>query len=207
MKKTFYSFYFKRFIDLNLALSSLILLSPFLILVILFQIIFNGSPIFFTQTRVGKDERIFKLFKFRTMNNKKDKFGVLLPDHKRKTWFGSFLRATSVDELPSLVNIIKGDMAVIGPRPLLVDYLPLYNSEQKKRHFVRPGLSGLAQINGRNSITWQKKFEYDVQYVNRISFLLDFKIIFLTVLKIISINNRDVNHSDTITMEKFKGNL
>jgi undecaprenyl phosphate N,N'-diacetylbacillosamine 1-phosphate transferase len=204
MKKTFYSFYFKRFIDFNLALFSLILLSPFLILVILFQIIFNGFPIFFTQTRVGKDEKTFKLLKFRTMNNKKDKFGLLLPDYKRKTWFGSFLRATSVDELPSLVNIIKGEMALVGPRPLLVEYLPLYNSEQKQRHLIRPGLSGLAQINGRNLLSWEQKFYYDIIYLKKISFYLDIKIILITIFNIISL--KPVDLSKKTTMEKFKGN-
>ena len=205
MKKTFYSLYIKRFIDFHLALIALILLSPILIFVALFQIIFNGFPIFFTQERVGRGERIFKLIKFRTMNNKKDEKGHLLPDFKRKTLYGSFLRASSIDELPSLINILKGDMAVIGPRPLLVEYLPLYNENQKKRHLVRPGLSGLAQIKGRNLISWKEKFEFDLIYLGKISFLFDIKIIFLTIINIVFF--KPVDSSKNITMEKFKGNL
>ncbi len=205
MKKTFYSLYFKRFIDFHLALIALILLSPILIIVVLFQIIFNGFPIFFIQERVGRSERIFKLIKFRTMNNKKDEKGHLLPDKKRKTIYGSFLRASSIDELPSLINILKGDMAFIGPRPLLVEYLPLYNENQKKRHMIRPGLSGLAQIKGRNLISWKEKFEFDLIYLRKISFLLDIKIIFLTILNIVFL--KPVDSSKNITMEKFKGNL
>jgi undecaprenyl phosphate N,N'-diacetylbacillosamine 1-phosphate transferase len=205
MKKTFYSLYFKRFIDFNLATVALIVLFPFLILVIIFQILFNGFPIFFTQLRVGKDEKTFKLIKFRTMNNKKDKLGLLLPDYRRKTWYGSFLRATSIDELPSLINIIKGNMAVIGPRPLLVDYLPFYNSKQKQRHLVRPGLSGLAQIKGRNKLNWQEKFNHDIDYLSKISLWFDLKIIFFTILNIITLKPVDSNSKET--MEKFKGNL
>ncbi len=205
MKKTFYSLYLKRFIDFNLAFFALIVLSPLLLFVIILQIIFNGFPIFFTQLRVGKDEKILKLIKFRTMNNKKDKFGVLLPDYQRKTWYGSFLRATSIDELPSLINIIKGDMAIIGPRPLLVEYLPLYNSEQKQRHLIRPGLSGLAQIKGRNLLSWDQKFYYDLVYLKKISLYFDVKIILITIFNIVSF--RPVNANNKITMEKFKGNL
>ncbi len=203
MKKTLYTLYFKRFIDFNLALIALIVLQPLLILVILLQIIFNGFPIFFTQPRVGKEEKIFKLIKFRTMNNKRDKFGNLLPDNKRKTLFGSFLRATSIDELPSLFNILKGDMAVIGPRPLLVEYLPLYNQEQKQRHLVRPGLSGLAQVKGRNKLTWDEKFTYDIQYLGNISFFLDFRLILYTLLNVLLLKPVDANES--ITSEPFKG--
>jgi len=205
MKKTFYSLYLKRFIDFNLAFFALIVLSPLLLFVIILQIIFNGFPIFFTQLRVGKDEKIFKLYKFRTMNNKKDKFGVLLPDYRRKTWYGSFLRVTSIDELPSLINIIKGDMAVVGPRPLLVEYLPLYNSEQKQRHLIRPGLSGLAQIKGRNLLSWEQKFYYDLVYLKKISLYFDIKIIIITFFNILSF--KPVNASKNTTMEKFKGNL
>lgn len=204
MKKTFYSLYLKRFIDFNLALFAIIVLSPFLIIVIFLQIIFNGFPIFFTQERVGKDEIIFKLIKFRTMNNKRDKTGLLLPDYQRRTLFGSFLRASSIDELPSLINILKGDMAVIGPRPLLIEYLSLYNENQKKRHLVRPGLSGLAQIKGRNQISWKEKFEFDLIYLGKISFLFDLKIIFFTFLNVLLLKPVDSNNS--ITMEKFKGN-
>ncbi len=205
MKKNFYTLYFKRFLDFNLSLILLTLLLPFLIFIIILQLIFNGYPIFFIQPRVGKNERIFYLLKFRTMNNKKNKSNQLLPDVKRRTWFGSLLRKTSIDELPSLINILKGDMAFIGPRPLLVEYLPLYSREQKKRHLLRPGLSGLAQINGRNSITWSEKFKLDLLYLNRISFLLDIKIITLTIIKILFFYNKDVDKSDLITMDKFKG--
>jgi undecaprenyl phosphate N,N'-diacetylbacillosamine 1-phosphate transferase len=205
MKKTFYSLYLKRFIDFNLALVSLIVLSPFLLIVIFLQMIFNGFPIFFTQQRVGKDEKVFNLIKFRTMSNKKDKSGFLLPDNKRKTWFGSLLRATSIDELPSLINILKGDMSVIGPRPLLVEYLPLYSQQQKLRHLVRPGLSGLAQVKGRNLLSWNEKFKYDVTYLDRISFFLDVKIIGLTIVNIIILKPVDTKKSTS--MEKFTGNL
>lgn len=205
MKRTFYSMYLKRTIDFNLALLALIILSPLLFIVILLQIIFNGFPIFFTQERVGKDEKIFKLIKFRTMNNKRDKSGTLLPDYQRKTLFGTFLRATSIDELPSLINILKGDMAVIGPRPLLVEYLPLYNQEQKQRHLVRPGLSGLAQVKGRNLLSWNEKFTFDLTYLNKISLYFDFKIIILTTINILFL--KPVDSSKTNTMEKFKGNL
>jgi undecaprenyl phosphate N,N'-diacetylbacillosamine 1-phosphate transferase len=203
MKKTFYSKFFKRFIDFNLALIALILLSPLLTFVIVFQIVFNGFPIFFTQQRIGKDDKIFKLIKFRTMNNKKDKNGNLLPDKHRKTILGSILRATSIDELPSLINILKGDMAVIGPRPLLVEYLPLYNKEQKLRHLVRPGLSGLAQVKGRNLLSWKEKFYFDLLYLEKISFFFDLKIIFLTILNVMFLKPVDTSKSNT--MEKFKG--
>jgi lipopolysaccharide/colanic/teichoic acid biosynthesis glycosyltransferase len=202
MKRNYYLF-FKRFIDFNLALLGLILLSPFLLIVIILQIIFNGFPIFFIQDRVGKDEKIFKLFKFRTMSNKNDVFGIKLPDRYRKTWFGSFLRMTSIDELPSLINVLKGDMALIGPRPLLVEYLNLYNNIQKKRHQVRPGLTGLAQVNGRNELTWFKKFEFDIYYVDRVSLIVDFSIFFKTIVVVLT--GRGVNQSTSHTAEKFNG--
>jgi lipopolysaccharide/colanic/teichoic acid biosynthesis glycosyltransferase len=204
MKMTLYSLYLKRIIDFGLSLIALIVLAPFFLLVVILQIIFNGFPIFFTQSRVGRNEKIFKLIKFRSMSNKRDKSGELLPDNKRKTLFGSFLRSTSIDELPSLINILKGDMAVIGPRPLLVEYLPLYNEQQKKRHLVRPGLSGLAQIKGRNTISWNEKFNYDLSYLMKISFMFDFKIIIITIFTIIVLKPVDSNKLDT--MEKFKGN-
>ncbi len=206
MKRTFYSLYFKRFLDFNLSLITLIVLLPFLMFIILLQVIFNGFPIFFIQPRVGKDEKIFKLIKFRTMNNKKDKDGQLLPDVKRRTWFGSFLRKTSIDELPSLINILKGDMAIIGPRPLLVEYLPLYTNEQRKRHLVRPGLSGLAQIKGRNSISWNEKFKYDNLYLVKYSFFYDLKIIIFTVY-VILFKTKNVDKSKYETYEKFTGNF
>jgi undecaprenyl phosphate N,N'-diacetylbacillosamine 1-phosphate transferase len=207
MNKSFYRTYFKRFFDFNLSLLAIIFLSPFLLIIILFQLLFNGRPIFFVQKRVGRFERIFYLLKFRTMNNKKDTFNKLLPDYKRISWFGLLLRKTSIDELPSLINVLKGDMAIIGPRPLLVEYLPLYNENQRRRHLVRPGLSGLAQINGRNRLSWQQKFNFDILYVNNVSLFFDLKIILLTVIKIVSFNNKDVDNSSTVTMEKFNGNL
>jgi lipopolysaccharide/colanic/teichoic acid biosynthesis glycosyltransferase len=204
IKETIYSSYLKRFIDFNLSLIALIFLSPLLLFVAILQILFNGFPIFFTQERVGKNEKIFKLIKFRSMTNKKDKSGLLLTDNKRKTWFGKFLRASSIDELPSLFNILKGDMALIGPRPLLVEYLPLYSTEQRQRHLVRPGLSGLAQIKGRNLLSWKKKFEYDVIYLNKVSFFYDLKILFFTFLTIIFL--KPIDSSKSNTMERFKGN-
>lgn len=173
----------KRIIDFFCALAAIVCLSPLLVLLTLVGAVkMRGNP-FFTQPRPGKDEKIFKLIKFRTMTNQRDKDGNLLPDDKRLTAYGKFLRSTSLDELPELFNILKGDMAVIGPRPLLVEYLPRYNSEQKHRHDVRPGLSGLAQVNGRNAITWEQKFKYDVEYVNNVTFLGDVKIILTTLMK------------------------
>jgi lipopolysaccharide/colanic/teichoic acid biosynthesis glycosyltransferase len=178
-----YALYLKRSLDFFCALAAIICLSPILVvLTVLGAIKMKGNP-FFTQPRPGQDEKIFKLIKFRTMTNQRDANGNLLPDDKRLTAYGKFLRSTSLDELPELFNILKGDMAVIGPRPLLVEYLPRYNSEQKHRHDVRPGLSGLAQVNGRNAITWEQKFKYDVEYVNNVTFLGDVKIIFTTLKK------------------------
>jgi undecaprenyl phosphate N,N'-diacetylbacillosamine 1-phosphate transferase len=205
MKRTFYSLYFKRFIDFNLSLLALIVLSPFLFIVFIFQVFFNGFPIFFIQSRVGKNEKIFKLIKFRTMNQKKDMYGNLLPDVKRRTSFGSILRKTSIDELPSLINILKGDLAIIGPRPLLVEYLPLYNEKQRKRHLVRPGLSGLAQVKGRNSLTWDEKFNYDLQYLGRLSLLFDIKLIILSIY-VVLFQTSNVDKSKDQTFEKFNGN-
>lgn len=162
----------------------------------------HGNP-FFTQPRPGKDEKIFKLIKFRTMTNQRDKDGKLLPDEVRLNSYGKFLRSTSLDELPELFNILKGDMSVIGPRPLLVEYLPRYNAEQKHRHDVRPGLSGLAQVNGRNAITWEDKFRYDVEYVNNVTFLGDVKIILTTLMKVLK---RDgISQEGQATMEIFMG--
>ena len=178
-----YARFFKRPLDFFCALAAIICLSPILVvLTILGTIKMKGNP-FFTQPRPGLNEKIFKLIKFRTMTNEKDANGNLLPDDVRLNAYGKFLRSTSLDELPELFNILKGDMAVIGPRPLLVQYLPRYNSEQKHRHDVRPGLSGLAQVNGRNAITWEQKFKYDVEYVNHVTFLGDVKIILTTLKK------------------------
>ena len=163
-----------------------------------------GTPVIFKQQRPGKNEKIFTLYKFRTMTDKKDENGNLLPDSERLTKFGKLLRSTSLDELPELVNIIKGDMAIVGPRPLLVGYLPLYNEEQKHRHDVRPGLTGLAQVNGRNSISWEEKFKDDLKYVNKITFIGDTKIILKTVGKVFK--REGISQENSATMEKFQGN-
>jgi lipopolysaccharide/colanic/teichoic acid biosynthesis glycosyltransferase len=203
MKKTLYSNFIKHLIDFFVAFFALILLSPLLLIVIILQIFFNGFPLFFIQKRVGKNGKIFNLIKFRTMNKKKDKAGILLPDYKRKTYFGSFLRATSIDELPSIINILKGDMSLIGPRPLLVEYLKLYNETQKTRHNVRPGLTGLAQVNGRNGISWQRKFDFDVKYIKNISFTNDLKIFLKTIFVVFA--RLGINASSSQTAEKFNG--
>ncbi len=178
-----YKRFFKRPIDIFCALAAIIVFSWLYILVAILVRIKLGSPVLFKQPRPGKDEKIFNLYKFRTMTDERDENGNLLPDDVRLTKFGKLLRATSLDELPEAFNILKGDMSVIGPRPLLVKYLSQYNDRQKRRHEVRPGLSGLAQVNGRNAITWEEKFEYDVQYVENITFMGDFKILWLTVWK------------------------
>ena len=181
-----YANFFKRILDFFCALSAILCLSPLLVvLTVLGAIKMKGNP-FFTQPRPGKDEKIFKLIKFRTMTNQKDANGNLLPDDVRLTKYGKFLRSTSLDELPELFNILKGDMAVIGPRPLLVEYLPYYTEEERHRHDIRPGLSGWAQINGRNAISsWEQRFQYDLEYVRNCSFLFDVKIIFLTLKKVV----------------------
>jgi len=179
-----YSKYIKRILDFTISLIAIIVLSPVLLITALLVRIKLGSPIIFKQKRPGKDEKIFTLYKFRTMTDKKDEKGNLLPDEQRLTKFGKLLRSTSLDELPELINIIKGDMSIVGPRPLLVEYLELYNEEQKHRHDVRPGLTGLAQISGRNSITWEAKFKEDIEYINNISFINDIKIILKTVAKV-----------------------
>lgn len=198
-----YKNYIKRMLDFLLSLIALFILAIPLLIVALLIRIKLGSPIFFRQPRPGKNGKIFKIFKFRTMNNAKDKNGNLLPDNLRLTKFGKFIRSTSIDELPELINILKGDMSIVGPRPLLVEYLALYNEEQKHRHDVKPGLTGLAQVNGRNSITWEEKFKYDIEYVNNVSFINDCKIIFKTIQKVVQ---RDgINASETVTMEKFRG--
>ncbi len=194
---------FKRVFDFILSLSAIIVLSPILIVLMIVGAVAMGGNPFFTQERPGKRERIFKLIKFRTMNNKKDKRGNLLPDEKRLTRYGKWLRSTSLDELPELFNILRGDMAIVGPRPLLVKYLPRYNKEQHKRHRVRPGLTGLAQVNGRNAISWEDKFRYDVKYVNNVTFKGDLDIIMKTVKAVL---HRDGINSETcVTMEEFMG--
>lgn len=184
-KKSIYEKYIKRILDFTLSLIALICLSPILLIVAILVRIKLGSPVIFKQKRPGKDEKIFTLYKFRTMTDEKDENGDLLPDSQRLTKFGKFLRSTSLDELPELINIIKGDMAIVGPRPLLVKYLPYYTEEEKHRHDVRPGLTGLAQINGRNSTKWSERFKIDVEYVENITLYNDLKIIFNTVLKVI----------------------
>lgn len=198
-----YEHFFKRLIDFVLSLLALIVLSPLLlVLIIVGAIKMRGNP-FFIQARPGKDEKIFNLIKFKTMNNKKDKDGNLLPDGERLNKYGKVLRSTSLDELPELINILKGDMAIVGPRPLLVEYLDLYNEKQKKRHLVRPGLTGLAQVNGRNAISWEEKFEFDLLYLDKIRILEDLRIILLTVKKIIIKDG--INSSCSETMDKFVG--
>jgi undecaprenyl phosphate N,N'-diacetylbacillosamine 1-phosphate transferase len=203
-KHKIYQRYFKRKIDIFLSFLALIVLSPFLLLVSVLIIIESGMPILFKQKRVGKNNKIFTIYKFRTMKNIKDKHQNNVSDMQRTTFIGKILRALSIDELPELINIIKGDMSIVGPRPLLVQYIPLYNKHQKRRHEVRPGLSGLTQISGRNTIGWNQKFDLDVKYVDNISFLNDMKIIFLTFFKIFSREN--VNYSNEETMPIFTGN-
>lgn len=180
-----YAKYIKRTLDLILSLMALIVLMPLMIIIGILVRINLGSPIIFRQKRPGKNEKIFTLYKFRTMTDKRDIDGNLLPDEYRLTKFGKFLRSTSLDELPELINIIKGDMAIVGPRPLLVEYLPYYTEEEKHRHDVRPGLTGLAQVNGRNAISWEEKLKYDTEYIKEISFYSDLKIIFKTIKKTI----------------------
>lgn len=180
-----YKNYIKRFLDFTLSLLALILLSPVMLIIAILVRIKLGTPVIFKQQRPGKNEKIFTLYKFRTMTDKKDENGNLLPDSERLTKFGKLLRSTSLDELPELVNIIKGDMAIVGPRPLVVAYLPYYSESEKHRHDVRPGLTGLAQVNGRNLLQWEERFEYDLEYVNNISFEEDLKIIFFTIKKVI----------------------
>ncbi len=198
-----YAKYIKRPLDCFLSFCAIAVLSPILlILAVVGAIVMKGNP-FFTQLRPGKDEKIFRLIKFRTMTCEKDADGNLLPDEKRLTKYGQFLRSTSLDELPELFNIFIGDMAVIGPRPLLVQYLPLYNERQKRRHEVRPGLSGLAQVNGRNSLTWEQKFEDDVRYVDNVTFRGDIKIIFTTLLKVVK--REGISQENNATMEFFTG--
>ena len=202
-KAGIYARYIKRPMDIILSLMAIIGLAPVLLLVAILVRKKLGKPVIFTQERPGLHEKIFKLYKFRTMTDERDEKGELFPDELRLTSFGKFLRSTSLDELPELFNILKGDMSVIGPRPLLVKYLPLYNEFQKHRHDVRPGLSGLAQINGRNAITWEKKFEYDVEYTKNITFCGDWKIIFLTFKKVFF--REGINAQNEATMPAFKG--
>jgi len=199
-----YRMIFKRVIDFSLALLILLLASPFIILIILTLLLFHQGSIFFVQTRPGLNENCFDIYKFKTMNDKRDANGKLLGDEFRTTRMGKVLRKFSLDELPQLINVLKGEMSLIGPRPLLVDYLPLYNEEQKKRHTVRPGITGWAQVNGRNAISWQQRFEYDTWYVENISFALDLKIIWMSFIKVIK--SEGVYTANNTSMEYFTGN-
>lgn len=183
-KETCYQKYIKRFIDIVLSLVAIIILSPLLLILYVLVKFKLGSPVIFTQKRPGKNEKIFKLYKFRSMTDKKDENGNLLPDDQRLTSFGRKLRSTSLDELPELFNILKGDMSIVGPRPLLVEYLPFYKDDERKRHDVTPGLTGWAQINGRNASSWEEKFENDIYYVNNLNFLFDLKIVVMTFFKV-----------------------
>lgn len=198
-----YKSFFKRTMDLSLAIIGMIVLSPIFIIVWFCLLVVNNGKPFFYQGRPGLNERVFNIIKFKTMNDKKDIDGKLLPDHIRLTTVGKFVRKTSLDEIPQLINVINGQMSLIGPRPLRVEYLAVYSEIQKRRHEVKPGITGWAQINGRNTISWLKKFEYDVWYVDNLSFALDVKIIFGTIYKVIKAN--DINASEIVTMEKFNG--
>ena len=202
-RSRFYVNYVKRGMDLFCSLILLIILSPLLLILSLLVRINLGSPVIFYQKRPGKDGRIFGLMKFRSMTEKKDEKGELLPDEERLTPFGKKLRATSLDELPEFFNILKGDMSFVGPRPLLVRYLDRYSEEQKHRHDVLPGLTGLAQVRGRNSLSWEEKFKNDIEYVKNVSFLLDLKIVFLTVQKVLK--REGISSEGSATMEEFMG--
>lgn len=199
-----YESFFKRPIDILCALLALIVFWWLYVIVAILVRVKLGGPIIFKQARPGKDEKIFNLYKFRTMTDERDENGILLPDDMRLTKFGRFLRKTSLDELPEAINILKGDMSVVGPRPLLVEYLERYNEEQKHRHDVRPGLSGYAQVHGRNTVSWEDKFKMDVQYVNKITFMGDVKIILDTVLKAF-VKQEGINSDTSATMEVFMG--
>jgi lipopolysaccharide/colanic/teichoic acid biosynthesis glycosyltransferase len=198
-----YNTYIKRLIDLLVSFTGLLILSPVLLLLILFLSIANRGTPFFFQQRPGKNSRIFRVVKFKTMNDRKDDRGNLLPDKDRLTSLGKFIRSTSLDELPQLFNVLWGDMSLVGPRPLLVKYLPLYNRTQMRRHEVKPGITGWAQVNGRNAISWGQKFEYDVWYVDNISFLLDMKILYSTFLKVFK--RQGINAAEDVTMASFNG--
>ena len=200
-----YKNFFKRLFDLTAAVVGFLLISPvFLIVMVGLYFANKGKPFFF-QLRPGKDEKLFHIIKFKTMTDGTDAAGNLLPDAERLTALGSFVRKTSLDEIPQLLNVIKGDMSLIGPRPLLPQYLPLYNAVQKRRHEVRPGITGWAQVNGRNAISWEQKFEYDVWYVDNVSFLLDFRILIMTVKKVFI--REGISADGSVTMDTFSGNL
>lgn len=196
--------YLKRIIDFFLSLIGFLVLFPVFAVVTLLLLVANQGKAFFFQQRPGKNGRIFKVIKFKTMNDRKDAAGNLLPDADRLTATGRFVRKTSLDEIPQLLNVIKGDMSLVGPRPLLVEYLPLYSAEQSRRHEALPGITGWAQVNGRNAISWKQKFEYDIWYVDHISFVLDVKIMWMTVLKVFK--SEGISSGTSVTMEKFSGN-
>jgi undecaprenyl phosphate N,N'-diacetylbacillosamine 1-phosphate transferase len=199
-----YKSFLKRIIDIVFSLLGLIILSPvFILLTLILTIVNKGNP-FFVQPRPGKNAKTFSLIKFKTMTEKRDPYGNLLHDNIRLTKIGSIVRKSSLDEIPQLINVLRGEMSLVGPRPLLIEYLPLYNEEQIKRHKVRPGITGWAQVNGRNAISWDDKFKCDIYYVERISCFLDLKIIFLTFKKVLLYEN--INSSASVTMEKFQGN-
>lgn len=198
-----YRFFFKRFFDFSMALIAFLLLLPVFLFIVVCLFISNSGKPFFFQKRPGLNGRVFSIIKFKTMNDRKDKSGNLLPDSDRLTKIGSFVRKTSLDEVPQLLNVIIGDMALVGPRPLLVQYLPLYNKFQNRRHEVRPGITGWAQVNGRNAISWEQKFKYDVWYVDNLSFSLDLKIFFLTIKKVFV--REGISQEGQATMEVFKG--
>ena len=200
-----YKHFFKRFFDFWISLVVIIIISPLLLIVTIWLHFANkGAGAFFTQDRPGKDGKIFKVIKYKTMTDERDADGNLLPDEVRLTKVGKFVRSTSIDELPQLFNVLKGDMALIGPRPLLVQYLPLYSPEQARRHEVRPGISGWAQCHGRNAISWSEKFKLDVWYVNHVSLLTDLKVIFITIKNVLM--RKDINSATAVTMEAFNGN-
>ena len=202
-KASFYEMYIKRLLDVILSGGALIMLSPVLLVTAVLVRTRLGSPVIFCQERPGKDGKIFKLYKFRSMSDARDENGNLLPDEIRLTRFGKLLRSTSLDELPELWNILRGDMSIVGPRPLLVKYLPLYNEEQRHRHDVRPGLTGWAQVHGRNAITWEEKFRMDVWYVQNLSFATDVRTVFLTVKKVFC--REGISSETAATMEEFRG--
>lgn len=199
-----YKKYIKRLLDITLSLTAIIFLSFLILIIALFVRLKLGSPVLFKQKRPGMNEKVFLMYKFRTMTDERGQDGKLLSDDIRLTKFGKFLRSTSLDELPELFNILKGDMSLVGPRPLLVQYLPLYNEHQKRRHEVRPGLSGLAQVNGRNTLSWKDKFDLDVKYVENVNFILDIKVIFLTIKKVFI--REGINSETAATVEAFEGN-
>lgn len=196
--------YIKPLLDRVAALTMLLVASPAILVCMILLAFANKGKVWFLQKRPGKHGRIFTIIKFKTMNDTRDARGVLLPDEQRLTGIGKFVRKTSMDELPQLLNVVRGDMSIVGPRPLLVEYLPLYNDDQRKRHNVKPGITGWAQVNGRNAISWKQKFSYDVWYVDHISFWLDVKVLFLTLLKVVKAEG--ISGSSSVTMEKFRGN-